>query len=124
MIYLLEWPELRLLVCCRPRGPIPKNRSNASCRNWRCWPNLKELKMVKQHFRHPGFPGDVLLGAKQVKGIIGVSNGTFYAMRHAGDFPVPVRISKNRIGWRRSDIDRWIAERPEVNWTSNDRIVA
>ena len=29
-----------------------------------------------------------------------------------GQFPAPVRLSANRIAWKSTDIDRWIASRP------------
>lgn len=29
-----------------------------------------------------------------------------------GEFPAPVRLSANRIGWRVSDLEKWMASRP------------
>ena len=39
------------------------------------------------------------------------SRSTLWAMEQTGDFPRRVQLSKNRIGWKRSDIERWITQR-------------
>jgi prophage regulatory protein len=36
---------------------------------------------------------------------------TVWRLRRAGKFPEPIRLSVGRIGWRRSDLDKWLAER-------------
>ena len=38
----------------------------------------------------------------------------------AGQFPAPVRLSANRIAWRASEIDAWIASRPTRGAEVND----
>jgi hypothetical protein len=53
--------------------------------------------------------------------IIGTKNlptfGIFYSINHlrrmwgANKFPVPSKVSPNRLGWRRSTIQNWIEER-------------
>jgi prophage regulatory protein len=30
----------------------------------------------------------------------------------AGEFPAPIQLSPNRIGWRQSDIEGWLESRP------------
>lgn len=32
----------------------------------------------------------------------------------AGKFPAPIRLSTNRVAWRRADIEEWLKTRPEV----------
>ncbi len=40
-----------------------------------------------------------------------VSATTLWRMQQRGDFPKPFRISPGLVGWRETDIDRWIDER-------------
>jgi prophage regulatory protein len=35
------------------------------------------------------------------------------------DFPVPVRLGGNRIGWHEEEIQNWIAKRPRVTWAAD-----
>ena len=34
------------------------------------------------------------------------------------DFPAPVQLGPNSIGWHEDEIETWIASRPRVNWAS------
>lgn len=36
---------------------------------------------------------------------------TAWRMQKAHDFPVPVQVSRGRVGWWQSDLDRWKASR-------------
>ena len=36
----------------------------------------------------------------------------------ADDFPAPVRLGPNAVGWFEDEIDKWIASRRRVNWTA------
>jgi prophage regulatory protein len=36
---------------------------------------------------------------------------TLWRKVRAGDFPPPIRLGKNSIAWRESDVEKWIAER-------------
>jgi prophage regulatory protein len=38
----------------------------------------------------------------------GLSRSTLYRKMQAGSFPAQVRISERCIGWRESDIERWL----------------
>ena len=38
----------------------------------------------------------------------GLSRSTLYRKIQGGSFPAQVRISERCIGWRESDIDRWL----------------
>ncbi len=42
-----------------------------------------------------------------------LSRSTVWALRRAGKFPEPVRISATRVAWRKSEILKWIDERAE-----------
>ncbi len=49
-----------------------------------------------------------ILRWKQVRERVGLCRVTVYGMIRKGKFPPPVRISTQTVGWRESDLDRWI----------------
>lgn len=56
-----------------------------------------------------------LLRAREVyEGRLQISRSSFYALVRAGEFARPVQITKQRVGWRQSDVDAFIASRPEA----------
>ena len=62
---------------------------------------------------------DRLLRLREVVSIVGVSRATLYEMIRRGEFPAPVRIGARAVGWRQSEVQRWLASRPtatESNW--------
>ena len=42
----------------------------------------------------------------------GLGRSTIYRMVAKQTFPAPVRLAGRAVGWRRTDLDRWGAERP------------
>ncbi|MEP7058928.1 MAG: AlpA family phage regulatory protein [Caldimonas sp.] len=42
----------------------------------------------------------------------GLGRSTIYRMVAAQTFPPPVRLAGRAVGWRRTDLDRWSADRP------------
>ncbi len=54
----------------------------------------------------------VLLRIGSVTRLIGLGRSTIYRLMAESRFPAPVRLSTRAIAWRRSDLDRWSAERP------------
>jgi prophage regulatory protein len=56
----------------------------------------------------------VLLRIGAVTRLIGLGRSTIYRLMAESRFPAPVRLSTRAIAWRRSDLDRWSAERPPV----------
>ena len=62
---------------------------------------------------HPEAGGkeDRLLPWKQVKDVVGLSRSTAWRLQRIGDFPEPVRISLNRVGWWESELTAWKAVR-------------
>jgi prophage regulatory protein len=42
----------------------------------------------------------------------GLGRSTIYRMVAKQTFPSPVRLGGRAVGWRRSDLDRWGANRP------------
>jgi prophage regulatory protein len=54
-----------------------------------------------------------ILRKQEVLRRIGVSASTLWRMEREGEFPSPVRISTNRVGWVETEIDEWIQARIE-----------
>ena len=58
-----------------------------------------------------------ILREPEVLALIGLSRTSLWRRRQAGDFPAPVRLGgrgSRAVGWRRADVERWLAELPEV----------
>ncbi|WP_258168447.1 AlpA family transcriptional regulator [Paraburkholderia sp. BL21I4N1] len=49
---------------------------------------------------------------------VGLGASTVYRYLAAGKFPKPVEIGGGRVAWLESEIDAWIANRPEAGWRS------
>ncbi len=62
------------------------------------------------HGATPTRPGK-LLRLPRVQDLTGFGKSSIYAGVKSGTFPAPVRLSARAVGWRESDIDRWINER-------------
>ena len=52
-----------------------------------------------------------ILRRKDVEAMTGLSKSTIYKMISNGTFPAAIRIGDRAVGWRLSDIDRWIDQR-------------
>ena len=52
-----------------------------------------------------------ILRKPRVLAIIGIGNTSLYEAIKRGDFPAPVKLGLRAVGWRRSDIERWLATR-------------
>ena len=53
-----------------------------------------------------------ILRRAEVERVLGISRNTFYRLRTAGHFPAGIQLSHGVTGWRLSEVQRWIAERP------------
>lgn len=56
---------------------------------------------------------DSILKAKQVGAMVGLGRTTIWTRVREGTFPVAVQLGGNRVGWRLSDIQRWVEARPQ-----------
>lgn len=56
-----------------------------------------------------------ILRLPDVMRLTGLGRSTIYRLLAAGQFPSPVQLSVRAVGWRRSDVDHWTAERPQVS---------
>ena len=45
---------------------------------------------------------------------LGLSRTTIWRLRRAGEFPQPIRLSANAVGWPVHLIDEWLTARPEA----------
>ncbi|WP_198947976.1 helix-turn-helix transcriptional regulator [Magnetofaba australis] len=52
---------------------------------------------------------DRILRKPEVRKLTGLSGTTLWRRERAGDFPKSVRLSPNAIGWRRSEVEAWMA---------------
>lgn len=58
-----------------------------------------------------GGPDDRLLPWSRVKDIAGISRTTAWRLQKVGEFPEPVPISAQRVGWWESELTAWKASR-------------
>lgn len=56
-------------------------------------------------------PAAEVVGPRHLRLVVGLTSVTVWRLRRAGLFPAPLRLSPGRIGWRRSVLDSWLAER-------------
>jgi len=50
-----------------------------------------------------------ILRPKDVVRVTGLSRVTVWRLSKAGEFPASVQLGPRSVGWRRSDIDEWMA---------------
>ena len=57
-------------------------------------------------------PGhDRLMRRPEVQRVTGLSRSSQYRLIAEGDFPSPIRLSANTVGWLASEVDAWVARR-------------
>ncbi|OYV27182.1 MAG: AlpA family transcriptional regulator [Halothiobacillus sp. 20-54-6] len=54
---------------------------------------------------------DIILRMREVLQASGASRSSIYVWMSLGLFPQPVKIGVRAIGWRKSDVLRWLDER-------------
>lgn len=52
-----------------------------------------------------------ILRKPRVLAIVGLGNTSLYEATKRGDFPAPVKLGVRAVGWRRSDVEAWLASR-------------
>ena len=53
-----------------------------------------------------------ILRMREVIQRIGLSRSTIYKLMENDEFPRPMKLGSQAIGWRDTDIDAWIENRP------------
>lgn len=48
----------------------------------------------------------------------GLSRTTIWRKIRAGDFPAPIQLGPNSVGWLDEEIDTWVANRPRVTYAA------
>lgn len=56
-------------------------------------------------------PEGQLMRCAEVTALLGVNRSTLWRMVRAGKFPAAINISSNRVGWRRAEVEGWLAAR-------------
>lgn len=57
---------------------------------------------------------DRILSPADVCKMLGITRSSLSRWRAEGEFPKPIRIGPNRVGWRSSTISDWLDSRPEA----------
>lgn len=52
-----------------------------------------------------------VLRLPEVIDAVQLSKGAIYQGIKRGEFPAPIKLTRRAVGWRRADIDAWIAQR-------------
>jgi prophage regulatory protein len=47
----------------------------------------------------------------EVEKAVGLSRSTIYDLMSRGQFPKPIKLGERAVGWRESDVEKWLAER-------------
>ena len=55
---------------------------------------------------------DRIIREKEVKAITSLGRTTRFELEKKGQFPKRIQLTKNAVGWRESDILRWMETRP------------
>lgn len=54
---------------------------------------------------------DRFLSWPQVQALAGISRATAWRLQKAGEFPAPIKLSPNRVGWCAQELAAWFAYR-------------
>jgi len=57
---------------------------------------------------------DRILRRPEVQHVTGLGRSALYLAIQEGRFPRPVKLGPRSVGWRESDVKRWIDERTEA----------
>jgi prophage regulatory protein len=74
---------------------------------------LGNRRSTKRNVALATVDGQRFLTFKDVAAITSFHVATLYRKVADGEFPQPVRLSENRVGFRESDVAKWMAERQE-----------
>jgi len=55
-----------------------------------------------------------ILRLPAVIAVVGVSRVSIWRWVRAGTFPRPIRLGARAVGWRDSDVQRWLETRPSA----------
>jgi prophage regulatory protein len=64
---------------------------------------------------------DRMLRRREVESVTSLSRSSIYQAMAEGRFPKPVRLGHRAVGWRKSVIDDWLANRTPAGPRSSSR---
>lgn len=64
--------------------------------------------------------GDRFLSWPQVQALAGISRATAWRLQKTGDFPAPIKLSPNRVGWCARELAAWFASRRALSRQSRE----
>lgn len=84
------------------------------------------LRMPETDLAHPHAPArpgrastydplSDIVSPRHLQSAVGLSACTCWRLRRRGQFPKPVRLSPGRVGWQRTALQAWLAERAEAS---------
>ncbi|MDE0232063.1 MAG: AlpA family phage regulatory protein [bacterium] len=53
------------------------------------------------------------MNIREVSEYVGLDKSTIYRRIAKGDFPKQRRLSPNRVGWLRAEVEQWLSDRQE-----------
>ena len=62
----------------------------------------------------PLAPPDQILRPAEVAAMLGVTRSTLTRWRQRDGFPQPLKLGPGAVGFRRSDVEAWLADRPQA----------
>lgn len=72
----------------------------------------------------PSQAGLTVLRRRQVEARTGLGRSSIYALIARDQFPAPIRLSVNTVGWLEHEIDRWIAARIDERGLTCKKVTA
>lgn len=73
------------------------------------------VEIMADHSKRRAATHRLIREAELLEDFIPVSSSTLWRLIRQGDFPEPVRLSRNIVAWRWVDIDGWIAARCAIS---------
>lgn len=64
---------------------------------------------------HTNQHGLAVLRRPKVESRTGLARSSLYALIASGQFPAPIRLTPNTVGWLEHEIERWIAQRAKAS---------
>jgi prophage regulatory protein len=58
-----------------------------------------------------------MLKRKDVVALTGLCYSTVYSLEKVGNFPARRQLSPGRVAWVRTEVERWLQNRPNVEYT-------
>lgn len=72
---------------------------------------------MMRHHDEPTAEKLTILRRRAVEKLVQLSCSSIYRMMRSGEFPRAIRLSKGAVGWRATDIARWLEQRESTGAT-------